>query len=123
MGTKPQWELTFATLEQLRVAMSLTSSPIKRVVVFGLQSHQSNLVNLAARKILIGAEMLAGVKKGSKEPIYLPTEVKRWTLLKSPFKHKRAQDAWERITHKRMEECFRLQITQSPSIDLKLQRL
>jgi len=74
----------------------------RRVYVFNLDSVHSTLVNLAARRILIAADMIKGLKKGSEAPIPLPTVYKKWTLLKSPFKYKRAQDTLEQVMHRRM---------------------
>ncbi|KAJ1679578.1 mitochondrial 37S ribosomal protein rsm10 [Spiromyces aspiralis] len=34
--------------------------------------------------------------------IYLPTKIKRWTVLKSPFVHKSSMENFERRTHKRL---------------------
>lgn len=31
-----------------------------------------------------------------------PTKIRKWTLLRGPFKHKKAQEAFERRTHRRM---------------------
>lgn len=74
----------------------------KRVYVFNLDSVHSTLVNLAARRILLAADMIKGLKKGSDAPIPLPTVYKKWTMLKSPFKYKRAQDTLEQVMHRRM---------------------
>lgn len=35
-------------------------------------------------------------------PIHLPTQISRWTVLKSPFVHKKSQENFERRTHKRL---------------------
>lgn len=31
-----------------------------------------------------------------------PTKIRKWTLLRGPFKHKKAQEAFERRTHRRL---------------------
>ncbi|KAI8576368.1 hypothetical protein K450DRAFT_257431 [Umbelopsis ramanniana AG] len=35
-------------------------------------------------------------------PVYLPTQTSRWTVIKSPFVHKKSQENFERKTHKRL---------------------
>ncbi|OZJ03157.1 hypothetical protein BZG36_03897 [Bifiguratus adelaidae] len=35
-------------------------------------------------------------------PVYLPTQRSQWTVIKSPFIHKKSQENFERKTHKRL---------------------
>ncbi|GAB5590492.1 mitochondrial 37S ribosomal protein rsm10 [Umbelopsis nana] len=35
-------------------------------------------------------------------PVYLPTQTSRWTVIRSPFVHKKSQENFERKTHKRL---------------------
>jgi len=71
------------------------------VLHFRLTSHEM-IIDYAARKIGCAADICGGCTARFKEAAPLPTRVERWTLLSSPFKHKKARTQWERRTFKRV---------------------
>src|SRR5687767_681944 len=67
-----------------------------------------------ATKLVIEQLSKQGVVFSKLRPIRFPTEVERRTVLISPHKHKRAQESFERKTHRR--KIFIYNVSQ---IDLK----
>jgi small subunit ribosomal protein S10 len=59
-------------------------------------------LEFAVRKILVTADLWPGIDSRMKGDVKLPTKLKRFTLLKSPFKHKKAQNSIERRMHYRL---------------------
>src|SRR4051812_15535780 len=67
-----------------------------------------------ATKLVIEQLSKLGVAFGKLRPIRFPTKVERHTALISPHKHKRAQETFERKTHRR-----KIFISNVSQIDLK----
>lgn len=68
-----------------------------------LKGYDSAVVDIAAQQIIESS-----IKTGAKVagPIPLPTKIKKWTVLESPFIDKRAQEAFEMRIHKRLLEII-----------------
>jgi ribosomal protein S10 len=70
---------------------------VYRVVQLMLTSYDKSVAKDGA--LLHRAAELVGV--ASAGPVTLPTKFKRWTVLRSPFKHKTAQESFEQRIHRR----------------------
>ena len=64
-----------------------------------LKSYEHSLVDLAAVKIVEVVKRTGGEVSG---PIPLPTEVKKYTILRAVHKYKDSREQFERRTHKRL---------------------
>ncbi|KAF2071805.1 hypothetical protein CYY_006866 [Polysphondylium violaceum] len=81
--------------------MSLTQTVVsngRKVVSFNLQGIDNALPYIAKR--ISWAAKLAGIKTIG--PIPLPTEVKKWTVNKSPHVDKNSREQYERCISKRL---------------------
>jgi small subunit ribosomal protein S10 len=67
-----------------------------RIKLFG---YDHKVIDSSARQIVDSA-LRCGVKVAG--PIPLPTEIKKFTVLRSPFVHKDAREQFETRTHKRL---------------------
>ena len=64
-----------------------------------LKSYDHNLIDKSAEKIVRSVKVTGAVVNG---PIPLPTEKKKYTVLKSPHVNKKAMEQFETRTHKRL---------------------
>ena len=64
-----------------------------------LKSYEHSLVDMASAKIVEVVKRTGGEVSG---PIPLPTEVKKYTILRAVHKYKDSREQFERRTHKRL---------------------
>ena len=64
-----------------------------------IKSFDSKIIDESTRTIIETAERSGAQVKG---PVPLPTEIKKFTVLKSTFVHKNARDQYEIRIHKRL---------------------
>jgi len=83
----------------------------RKVVVFRMMGHEK-MLEFSCRKISLAADMIPGLRKNFKEPLYLPTKIRKWTVLRSPHIDKRSRETFERRTHNRIVsiECENLDL-------------
>lgn len=68
-----------------------------------LRSHHPELLNLFAHFVTHAASSL-GIP--CSKPAYLPNKRTLWTVLRSPFVHKKSQENFERIVYKRAVKAW-----------------
>ena len=68
-----------------------------------LKSHDHNLVDKSAEKIVKSIKMTGAVVSG---PIPLPTDKKIYTVLRSTFVHKKSREQFELCYHKRLLDIY-----------------
>ena len=64
-----------------------------------LKAFDHRLIDVSTKEIVDTAKRTGARIKG---PIPLPTDLEKFTILTSPFKHKDARDQYEIRTHKRL---------------------
>jgi small subunit ribosomal protein S10 len=64
-----------------------------------LKAYDHKLLDASAREIVETANRTGANVSG---PVPLPTQISRWTVLKSPFKDKKSREQFEMRTHKRL---------------------
>ncbi len=64
-----------------------------------IKAFDSRVIDQSTKKIIDTVERLGAVVNG---PIPLPTEIKKYTVLKSTFVHKDAREQYEMRIHKRL---------------------
>ena len=93
-----------------------------------LKAYEASLIDQSAEKIVDTAKRTGAQVSG---PIPLPTEIKKYTILKSPHKDKDAREQYELRTHKRlidivdptqktMEALMQLNLPSGVDIQIKL---
>ena len=83
----------------------------KQKIRIKIRSFDHKVIDEAARLILETAEKTGAIVMG---PIPLPTDIEKFTVLKSTFVHKNARDQYEMRTHKRL-----IDITETTSATLE----
>jgi len=66
-----------------------------------IKSYDHKLIDEALKNIIEAIKRSGAQVIG---PIFLPTEIRKYTVLKSSFVHKDARDQYEKRTHKRLIE-------------------
>ena len=64
-----------------------------------LKAYDHKLLDASAREIVETAKRTGARVAG---PVPLPTNINRWTVLRSPFKDKKSREQFEMRTHKRL---------------------
>ena len=64
-----------------------------------LKAYDHKLLDASAREIVDTAKRTGARVAG---PVPLPTNINRWTVLRSPFKDKKSREQFEMRTHKRL---------------------
>ena len=93
-----------------------------------LKAYDHRVLDRSAQQIVEAAERTGAVVAG---PVPLPTRVRRYTVIRSPFKHKDSQEHFESRTHKRLidileptsrtvDTLMRLQLPAGVDIEIKL---
>ena len=77
--------------------------PEKQIIKIKLKSFDYSLLDNVAKQIVDLVERYGAKVIG---PIPLPTEIKRFSVLRSTFVHKDSQDQFEQRIHKRLIEIF-----------------
>jgi small subunit ribosomal protein S10 len=68
-------------------------------IIIKLKSYDHRLLESTVREIVGAAERTNARVKG---PIPLPTEIRRWTVLRSPHTDKKSMETFELRVHKRL---------------------
>ena len=93
-----------------------------------LKAYDHRVLDESAVRILDVAEKTGASVAG---PIPLPTEIRKYTVIKGPFVHKDGREQFEMRTHKRIIDFFefssrtvdtltRLQLPSGVDVDIKL---
>lgn len=93
-----------------------------------LRAYDHRILDQSAEQIVEAAERTGAVVAG---PIPLPTHIKKFTVIRSPFVHKDGREQFEIRTHKRlieileagsrtMDTLMRLQLPAGVDIEVKL---
>jgi small subunit ribosomal protein S10 len=68
-----------------------------------LKSYDHNLIDKSAEKIVRSVKVTGAIVNG---PIPLPTEKKKYTVLKSPHVNKKAREQFQLCSHKRLLDIY-----------------
>ena len=68
-----------------------------------LQSYDHNLVDKSSEKIVKAVKATGAIVSG---PIPLPTEIDKFTVLRSPHVNKKAREQFQLCTHKRLLDIY-----------------
>ncbi len=92
-----------------------------------LKAYDHRILDESAAQIVGIAEQTGATVAG---PIPLPTEIHKYTVIRSPFVHKDGREQFEMRTHKRIidieptgrtvERLMRLQLSSGVDIEIKL---
>jgi small subunit ribosomal protein S10 len=93
-----------------------------------LKSYDHRILDQSAEQIVEAAERTGAIVAG---PIPLPTHIKKFTVIRSPFVHKDGREQFEIRTHKRIidiqnptsrtvDTLMRLQLPAGVDIEVKL---
>lgn len=93
-----------------------------------LKAYDHRLLDQSAAQIVEAAEQTGAAIAG---PVPLPTEIAKYTVIRSPFVHKDGRDQFEIRTHKRLidildptsrtvDTLMRLQLPSGVDIEIKL---
>jgi small subunit ribosomal protein S10 len=93
-----------------------------------LKAFDHRVLDASAKQIVESAERTGAVVAG---PVPLPTRIRRYTVMRSPFIDKDSRDQFEIRTHKRLIDIFeptsrtvdtlmRLQLPSGVDIEIKL---
>lgn len=83
----------------------------KQKIRIKLKGFDHKLIDMAAEQIVEAVERTGAVVSG---PVPLPTRIKRFSVIRSPFIDKRSQEQFEIRTHKRLIDIIE---TSSKTID------
>lgn len=83
----------------------------KQKIRIKLKGFDHTLIDQAAEQIVETVERTGAVVSG---PVPLPTQIKRFSVIRSPFIDKRSQEQFEIRTHKRLIDIIE---TSSKTID------
>ncbi len=81
--------------------MVSAAKQIESVLRLRVKSYDARLIDSAVRQIVEAIERYGGSVVG---PIPLPTAVRRYTVNRSPFVHKKSREQFEMKVHKRLVE-------------------
>jgi len=93
-----------------------------------LKAYDHRILDESAMQILDAAEKTGASVAG---PIPLPTEIRKYTVIRSPFVHKDGREQFEMRTHKRIidileptgrtvDTLMRLQLSSGVDVEIKL---
>ena len=93
-----------------------------------LKAYDHRILDESAMQILDAAEKTGASVAG---PIPLPTEIRKYTVIRSPFVHKDGREQFEMRTHKRLidileptgrtvDTLMRLQLSSGVDVEIKL---
>jgi len=81
----------------------VTDEQIKQRIRIKISAYDHKLIDQSAKQIVDTAKRSGATISG---PIPLPTEKKRYTVLRSTFVHKDSRDQFEMRVHKRLVDIF-----------------
>src|SRR3989344_7753278 len=80
------------------------SKQVESVLRLRVKSYDARLIDSAVRQIVEAIERYGGAGVG---PIPLPTAVRRYTVNRSPFVHKKSREQFEMKVHKRLIDILK----------------
>ena len=100
----------------------------KQRIRIRLKAYDHRVLDRSAQQIVEAAERTGAAVAG---PVPLPTRIRRYTVIRSPFIDKDSRDQFETRTHKRLIDIFeptsrtvdtlmRLQLPSGVDIEIKL---
>lgn len=81
----------------------LTSTRMTQKIRIKLKSFDHNLVDKSAEKIVKAVKSTGAAVSG---PIPLPTDIERFTVLRSPHVNKKAREQFQLCTYKRLVDIY-----------------
>ncbi len=101
---------------------------VRQKIRIRLKAYDHRILDQSAEQIVEAAEKTGAVISG---PIPLPTEIRKYTVIRSPFVHKDGREQFEIRTHKRLidilepsgrtvDTLMRLQLPSGVDIEIKL---
>ncbi|MBR74092.1 MAG: 30S ribosomal protein S10 [Dehalococcoidaceae bacterium] len=100
----------------------------KQKIRIRLKAYDHRVLDISAQQIVESAERTGAVVSG---PVPLPTRIRKYTVLRSPFIDKDSRDQFEMRTHKRLidilepssttiDTLMKLQVPSGVDIEIKL---
>ena len=100
----------------------------KQKIRIRLKAYDHRVLDISAQQIVESAERTGAVVSG---PVPLPTRIRKYTVLRSPFIDKDSRDQFELRTHKRLidilepssttiDTLMKLQVPSGVDIEIKL---
>ena len=100
----------------------------KQKIRIRLKAYDHRVLDISAQQIVESAERRGAVVSG---PVPLPTRIRKYTVLRSPFIDKDSRDQFEMRTHKRLidilepssttiDTLMKLQVPSGVDIEIKL---
>ena len=100
----------------------------KQKIRIRLKAYDHRVLDISAQQIVESAEITGAVVSG---PVPLPTRIRKYTVLRSPFIDKDSRDQFEMRTHKRLidilepssttiDTLMKLQVPSGVDIEIKL---
>ena len=100
----------------------------KQKIRIRLKAYDHRVLDISAQQIVESAERTGAVVSG---PVPLPTRIRKYTVLRSPFIDKDSRDQFEMRTHKRLidilepssttiDTLMKLQVASGVDIEIKL---
>jgi len=86
-------------LSRYKKSMAKKEDAQKEKLRLRIKSYDAKLIDKSVRQIIDAIERKGGEVVG---PVPLPTEVKKYTVNKSTFVHKKAREQFEMKVHKRL---------------------
>ena len=101
---------------------------VKTNIRIRLKAYDHRVLDISAQQIVESAERTGAVVSG---PVPLPTRIRKYTVLRSPFIDKDSRDQFEMRTHKRLidilepssttiDTLMKLQVPSGVDIEIKL---
>ncbi len=79
------------------------SNKINEVIRIRMEAYESGILDQSANEIMDTAKRTGSIVRG---PIPLPTRIERYTVLSSPYIHKKSRQQFEVRTHKRLVDII-----------------
>lgn len=76
---------------------------MKNIIKIRFKAYDHNLLDKSVKKIIETIQKTEAIISG---PIPLPTRIKRYTVLRSPFVDKKSREQFESCVHKRLIEIL-----------------
>ncbi|MDG1989930.1 MAG: 30S ribosomal protein S10 [Dehalococcoidia bacterium] len=100
----------------------------KQKIRIRLKAYDHRVLDISAQQIVESAERTGAIVSG---PVPLPTRIRKYTVLRSPFIDKDSRDQFEMRTHKRLidilepssttiDTLMKLQVPSGVDIEIKL---
>ena len=100
----------------------------KQKIRIRLKAYDHRVLDISAQQIVESAERTGAVVSG---PVPLPTRIRKYTVLRSPFIDKDSRDQFEMRTHKRLidilepssttiDTLMKLQVPSGVDIEIKI---